>query len=90
MAEKLIGYHDGLEQLQKSGSTNMLTNPTDHGIDGLSFRETWSFEINDLSEVPSEYLKADETKIRKVVQALGSEANIPGITLIRKKSVVAK
>ena len=48
-------------------------------VDGLSHRENWQFQILQADKLPREYLKPDEAKIRKVVKALKSDTNIPGI-----------
>lgn len=46
---------------------------------GSVLRQTWLFEIVDADAVPRQYCTPDEKKIRKVVQALGNAANIPGV-----------
>ncbi len=53
-------------------------------IAGISGRQEWDFEIADASRIPREYLMIDETKIRRVIKALGSEANIPGVRAFQK------
>lgn len=53
-------------------------------IAGVSGRQEWDFEITDAAKIPREYLMIDETKIRRVVKALGSEANIPGVRAFQK------
>jgi hypothetical protein len=53
---------------------------------GLSFRDEWKFEITDPDLIPREYLMVDESKLRKVVKALGkTAANIPGIRVFSEK-----
>jgi hypothetical protein len=53
---------------------------------GLSFRDEWKFEITDPDAIPREYLMIDESKLRKVVKALGkTAANIPGIRVFSEK-----
>jgi len=39
----------------------------------------WNFEIVDPQAIPRQYLTVDESAIRKVVQALKEQANIPGV-----------
>jgi hypothetical protein len=59
-------------------------------VAGLSFREEWKFEITDPNLIPREYLMVDESKLRKVVKALGKAAsNIPGIRVYPEKVVSA-
>jgi hypothetical protein len=48
-------------------------------VEGVSMATTWKFEITDSSLIPREYLTVDETKIRKVVQALKEQSSIPGV-----------
>lgn len=54
-------------------------------VAGLSYREMPEFEIEDKSKLPIQYLMPDETKIRKVVNALKMEADIPGVRVWMKK-----
>jgi hypothetical protein len=59
-------------------------------VAGLSFREEWKYEVIDPNLVPREYLMIDESKLRKVVKALGkAAANIPGIRVYPEKVVSA-
>jgi len=41
--------------------------------------EVWKFEIEDVCALPGEYVLADEVAIGKVVRALKSKTNIPGV-----------
>lgn len=54
-------------------------------VAGLSFREVPDFEVTDKSKLPPEYLIPDEVRIRKVVNALKMDANIPGVRVWMKK-----
>jgi len=54
---------------------------------GESTRKNWKFEIIDEKQIPREYLLVDETKIRKVVQALKGDTNIPGVRVYSEKSM---
>lgn len=55
-------------------------------VEGVSFRETWRFEIVDETKIPREYLTADEKKIGGVVRALKGAANIPGVRVYAEKT----
>lgn len=46
---------------------------------GSVVKPVWKFAIENEALVPAEYRVVDESKIRKVVNALGSAANIPGV-----------
>jgi len=63
---------------------------TKHNIKGLSFRETWDFKIVNVKEIPEKYLLVDDKKIRKVVIALGAEAEISGIEVFKRKTPIQK
>lgn len=54
---------------------------------GISFREVWKFEITNVNEIPMEYMVPDEKAIARVVKALGSKANIPGVRIWPEKGV---
>lgn len=56
--------------------------------EGLTFRENWTFEIVDESQIPREYLVPDPVKIRKVVQVMKDKTNIPGIRVFNQPIVV--
>lgn len=58
-------------------------------VKGISFRETWRFEITDESLIPREYLIVDETKIRKVVLVMKEKTSIPGVRAYSDKQVAA-
>lgn len=59
-------------------------------IDGLSLRKIWRFRIVNPESVPDVYKVIDEKKIRKVVQALGEQAHIPGVEVYCEHGVAAK
>lgn len=46
---------------------------------GAVVKRPWTFRIINPDLVPREYMVIDESKIRRVVQALGKNANIPGV-----------
>lgn len=58
-------------------------------VSGVSTREVWKFEITDPSLVPREYLVIDETKVRKVVQALRGDTQIPGVRVYSERQLAA-
>jgi hypothetical protein len=58
-------------------------------VSGISFREVWKFEITDPAAIPREYLTVDETKIRRVVQAMKADAKIPGVRVFSDKQPAA-
>lgn len=54
-------------------------------VEGVSFRDVWDFEIDNAALIPQEYLTPDLVRIRGVVQAMKSAANIPGVKVIPKR-----
>jgi hypothetical protein len=58
-------------------------------VAGVVTREVWKFSIIDAAAVPREYLMVDETKIRKVVQALKGETVIAGVRVYPEKNLGA-
>lgn len=48
---------------------------------GSVLKASWKFAVENEAIVPHEYFTLDESKIRKVVNALGDKANIPGVTV---------
>lgn len=58
-------------------------------ISGVNIPKVWTFEIENEKLIPREYLLVDETKIRKVVQALKGSTNIPGVRVFEQKRIAA-
>lgn len=66
-----------------------IAHATPSAPEAVQQREVWKFEVVDFSKLPDEYKMADEAKIRKVVQALKADCDIPGIRLIPEIQIVA-
>lgn len=58
-------------------------------VQGISYRDNWTFRITDPNKIPREYMVPNETAIRKVVSALKDKANIPGIEVYNERIVAA-
>lgn len=58
--------------------------------EGLGFRDLWCFEITNEAQIPREFLMPDETKIGRVVRALMSSTNIPGVRVFSRKVPVQR
>jgi hypothetical protein len=54
-------------------------------VEGLSFREEWDFEIENVDQLPRDYLKPDEVKIRSVVKAMKGQTKISGVRVFSKR-----
>lgn len=59
-------------------------------MSGFSTKQTWAFKVVAPELVPREYMTVDEKKIRKVVQALGMSAKIPGVQVYAETVVSAR
>lgn len=59
-------------------------------VTGLTFTEVAKFEVIDKTKLPMEYLVPDEVRIGKVVRALKTEANIPGVRVWMEKQPASK
>lgn len=59
-------------------------------VEGVSFRESWDFELVDERNLPREYLTPDLKKIGAVVRAMKGETKIPGVRVWSTKTVAAR
>jgi uncharacterized membrane protein YqiK len=58
-------------------------------VAGISVPKVWTFDIIDPMAIPREFLIVDETRIRKVVQAMKGSTNIPGVRVSEVKRIAA-
>lgn len=58
-------------------------------VSGVATREVWKFEITDPTQVPRQFLMVDESKIRRVVQAMKGDASIPGVRVYAERQIAA-
>jgi hypothetical protein len=54
---------------------------------GVSFTETWKFEIMDEGKIPPQFMMPNEKAIRSHVIAMKDRANIPGVRIYKEKGV---
>lgn len=59
-------------------------------IDGISYVETWTYRIHSPEALPRKFLKADEAKIKKTVQAMKADTEIPGVEVYSTYQVRVK
>jgi hypothetical protein len=59
-------------------------------VQGVSFREEWTYEVTDPAQVPREYLMVDEKKLGQVVRAMGSTCRIPGVRVYSRTVTSAR
>jgi hypothetical protein len=58
-------------------------------VAGVQTREVWKFVVEDEAKLPREYLVPDESKIRRVVQALKGDARIAGVRVWSEPAIAA-
>ena len=58
-------------------------------VKGISRRDNWTFVILDETQIPREYLKVDEQKIRQYVRAMKVDAKIPGVKIFNDPILAA-
>lgn len=58
-------------------------------VAGTALREVWKFDITNEMDIPRGFLMVDESKIRKVVQAMKGDTNIPGVRVYSEKQLAA-
>ncbi len=56
-------------------------------VPGITFAKITDFEIEDPEKLPRKYLVPDTKLIRKIVQAKGVTADIPGVKVVKKTQV---
>ena len=78
------------QALNGQGVVAVPARPPTPAVEGVSFREMWSYEITDEGQLPREYLCVDHPKLRRVVQALKAETKIPGVRAIKQQTVAAR
>jgi len=85
-----------LAQAIETGDEEILEKPVEapqvkveepRKMDGVSFVEKWTYEIQDVSQIPREYLMPDERKIRSHVASMKDKAKIPGVRIYADKTV---
>ena len=59
-------------------------------VEGISTRKVWKFEVLDKTQLPAEYLIANEKAIGGVVRALKGDTNIPGVRVYSEDVVSAR
>lgn len=56
-------------------------------VAGVSVPMVWDFEITDEKAIPREYFDRSDVRIRKVVQAMQGNTNIPGVRVFQRKRI---
>jgi predicted DNA-binding protein len=58
---------------------------------GITTREVWQYEIEDLSQVPREYLALDHSAVKIYLKQAGAEPKpIPGLRFFKQVNVIAR
>lgn len=57
---------------------------------GVGFRESWDYTIEDVSLIPREFMVIDHAAIGKIVRAMKDKTNIPGVKVTASKVAVVR
>jgi hypothetical protein len=83
--------NDALAEAIVEGEVAVAAAPVEKSqTKGVSFVETWQFEIEDAFKIPRQFLIPDEKSIKAVVTAQKGRTQIPGVRVFPKKSVKSK
>jgi hypothetical protein len=69
------------EQAQTMPAPIIPVMPATAKQEGSVLKKSWKFVVENEAIVPHEYFTLDPAKVRKVVNALGDKANIPGVRI---------
>jgi len=87
------GLEDKAEELKEEAEMVQFISPTVMSQipnqQGITTKKVWKYIIEDINIIPKIYFKLDEVKIKKTINALGAEANIPGIKIYQEAIVSA-
>lgn len=86
------GDVDRAQQLQAQAMTTVapvIESPSEK-VTGAVMREVWTFEITDPALIPRQWLKVDEQKIRRQVNATRAETSIPGVRVFKERSLAVR
>ena len=73
-----------VEQVRQAHDFQRQIAQAQHQTDGI--RQVWSFALEDLSQVPREYLVLDEKKVRQAIRS--GERHIPGLRIYQQQQTV--
>ena len=72
------------EQIQQESQFKRQIAVAQHNTEGV--RNIWTFEVENLSQVPREYLMLDSQKIREAIRS--GERSIPGLSIFQKQQTI--
>ncbi|WPP51776.1 hypothetical protein [Catalinimonas niigatensis] len=82
--ERLKEEGDNAEQVRQESQFKRQIAVAQHSTDGV--RKVWTFEVNDLSKVPRQYLMLDEQKVRQAIRE--GKREIAGMSIYQKQQTV--
>jgi hypothetical protein len=59
-------------------------------VTGAVYRDVWAFQIEDEAKIPRQFLKVDEQKIRRQVNATRAETRIDGVRVYKDKQLAIR
>jgi hypothetical protein len=85
------GRGDKAEQLAEKAATVVapVIQREAPKVAGIKTREVWLFEVTDPAAVPNEYKVVDESRVRRVVQALKGDTSIAGVRVWKENAIAA-
>lgn len=76
-------------QLAAASVTADVVRMPEAAVVGVSYRETWDFEIVNTDLIPREFLIVDQKAIGGVVRSLKGKTNIPGVRVFAKRVIAS-
>jgi hypothetical protein len=86
------GHHDKAANLEERAAATVapIIVPQIEKVSGAVYREVWTFVIEDESKIPRDYLKVDEQKIRRQVNATRATTRIAGVRVYKDKQLAVR
>ena len=72
------------EQVQQESQFKRQIAVAQHSTEGI--RNIWTFELDNLAQVPKEYLMLDSQKIKEAIRS--GERSIPGLSIFQKQQTI--
>lgn len=59
---------------------------------GITIRETWKYEVKDISKVPVQFLAIDDSAVKQYIKEFGKgkPKDVPGLEFVQDASVIAR
>ena len=81
---RLQQENSDIEQIQQESQFRRQIAVAQHSTEGI--RNIWTFEVENLAQVPREYLMLDSQKVREAIRS--GERSIPGLSIFQKQQTI--